>query len=98
MAGIEFPSTLSSLEKSYATTAKPTSADGKGPFLAREEAMGTRDQWVWKTVFDLSHSSPTYIRLAHHGEVKNTINTTSFAKSVVVRSTTVQDKFALNFH
>ena len=68
-----------------------------GAFLAREDAMVTWDLWVLENCFR-SFTFITYIQLAHHREVKNTINTTSFAKSVVVRSTTVQGKFPLNFH
>ena len=67
-----------------------------GAFLAREDAMVTWDLWVLEKWFQ-SFTFITYIWLAHHCEVKNTINTTSFAKSVVVRSTTVQGKFPLNF-
>ena len=67
-----------------------------GAFLASEEAMVTLDLWVLEKWFR-SFTFITYIWLAHHCEVKNTINTTSFAKSVVVRSTTVQGKFPLNF-
>ena len=67
-----------------------------GAFLAREDAMVTWDLWVLEKWFQ-SFTFITYIWLAHHCEVKNTINTTSFAKSVVGTSTTVQGKFPLNF-